>query len=213
MMGVMLSAAGSLAWYHDTLCANIDYDTLIGEAEQVPPGSDGLVFLPYLTGERTPYADPLATGAFVGLTPRHTRGHMTRAVLEGVAFGLRDNLLLLQEAGLAPSDELRICGWRCQESAVAADSGRYSAGRAKGRARNRGCGTRRSVAGRGRSGVLGIHGGGVRRSCRHTECHTTGPELPSICRSPRALCFVVRTIEAVLPRLAGESLPGCRCDA
>ena len=110
MMGVMLSAAGSLAWYHDTLCANIDYDTLIGEAEEVPPGSDGLVFLPYLTGERTPYADPLATGAFVGLTPRHTRGHMTRAVLEGVAFGLRDNLLLLQEAGLAPPDELRISG-------------------------------------------------------------------------------------------------------
>ena len=110
MMGVMLSAAGSLAWYRDTLCSGVDYDQLIAEAKTVAPGSDGLVFLPYLTGERTPHADPLATGAFVGLTSGHTRGHMTRAVLEGVAYGLYDNLQLLRSVGLTLPDELRISG-------------------------------------------------------------------------------------------------------
>jgi len=110
MMGVMLSAAGSLAWYRDTLWPNLSYDRLLDEANQIAAGSEGLMFLPYLTGERTPHADPLATGAFVGLTPRHTRAHMTRAVLEGVAFGLRDNMVLLQETGLPAPTELRISG-------------------------------------------------------------------------------------------------------
>ena len=110
MMGVMLSAAGSLAWYRDTLCSDTSYDSLLEEVVDVPAGSEGLVFLPYLSGERTPHADPMATGAFVGLTPRHTRAHMTRAVLEGVAFGLRDNMVLLQDAGLPVPKELRISG-------------------------------------------------------------------------------------------------------
>ena len=110
MMGVMLSAAGSLAWYRDTLCPDTPYETLLTEAQGIPAGSDGLIFLPYLTGERTPHADPLATGAFVGLTPRHTHGHMTRAVLEGIAFGLRDNLLLLQQAGLSAPGAINISG-------------------------------------------------------------------------------------------------------
>lgn len=110
MMGVMLSAAGSLRWYHDTLAADMDYDALLDEAADVAPGSDGLIFLPYLTGERTPHDDPHALGAFVGLAPRHTRGHMTRSVLEGVAFGLRDNFRLLQAAGLPPPKEVRISG-------------------------------------------------------------------------------------------------------
>ncbi len=114
MMGVMLSAAGSLAWYHDALCKGMDYGALIAEAAAIPPGSQGLVFLPYLTGERTPHADPRATGAFVGLTPGHTRAHMTRAVLEGVAMGLRDNLNLLLEAGLPLPREVRISGGGAQ---------------------------------------------------------------------------------------------------
>ena len=100
LMGVMLSAAGSLQWYRDTLAPGISFDDLLSEAQSVQPGSDGLVFLPYLTGERTPYPDPLARGAFIGLTVRHTRGHMTRAVLEGVAFGLKDSFRLIQSAGL-----------------------------------------------------------------------------------------------------------------
>ncbi len=114
LMGVMLSAAGSLRWYHDTLAAGLDYDTLLDEAAPVPPGSEGLVFLPYLTGERTPHADPHARGAFIGLTPRHTRGHMTRAVIEGVSFGLRDNFRLLKEVGLPVPRQVRISGGGAQ---------------------------------------------------------------------------------------------------
>ena len=110
LMGVMLSAAGSLRWYRDTLAPGIGFDELVAEAADAPPGCDGLLFLPYLTGERTPYPDPLARGAFVGLTVAHTRAHLTRAVLEGVAFGLRDSLELVRGAGLAPSTEIRATG-------------------------------------------------------------------------------------------------------
>jgi xylulokinase len=76
----------------------------------VPSGSEGLLFLPYLTGERTPHPDPLARGAFVGLTVRHTRAHMTRAVLEGVAFGLRDSFELIKSAGLTAIRQVRVSG-------------------------------------------------------------------------------------------------------
>lgn len=110
LMGVMLSAAGSLRWYRDTLAPGLDFDTLLHEATDMPPGSDGLCFLPYLTGERTPHPDPLARGAFVGLTVRHQRAHLTRAVLEGVAFGLEDGFDLLQSAGLSPASQVRISG-------------------------------------------------------------------------------------------------------
>jgi xylulokinase len=110
LMGVMLSAAGSLQWYHDTLAPGMPFAALLAEAELAPPGADGLVFLPYLSGERTPYADPLARGAFVGLTVRHRRGHLTRAVLEGVAFGLRDSFDLLRAAGLERVAQVRISG-------------------------------------------------------------------------------------------------------
>src|SRR5919108_5391514 len=99
-MGVMLSAAGSLQWYHDTLTPTTSFDDLLREAEPVLAGSEGLQFLPYLSGERTPHPDPLARGAFIGLTLRHSRAHMTRAVLEGVAFGLKDSFTLIQNAGL-----------------------------------------------------------------------------------------------------------------
>lgn len=109
-MGVMLSAAGSLQWYRDTLAPNTDFNALLAEAIDVPPGSEGLLFLPYLTGERTPHPDPLARGAFVGLTARHTRAHMTRAVLEGVAFGLKDSFTLIEQVGLAEDIELRVSG-------------------------------------------------------------------------------------------------------
>jgi xylulokinase len=110
VMGVVLSAAGSLRWYRDTVAPGTGFAELVEEAEAVPPGSDGLLFLPYLTGERTPHADPLARGAFVGLTVDHGRAHLTRAVLEGVAFGLRDCLNLMQSAGLALSGVARVTG-------------------------------------------------------------------------------------------------------
>ncbi|MEI7849219.1 MAG: xylulokinase, partial [Chloroflexota bacterium] len=109
-MGVMLSAAGSLQWYRDTLAAGLSFDDLLKEAEAVPAGSDGLQFLPYLSGERTPHPDPLARGGFIGLTVRHGRGHLTRAVLEGVAFGLKDSFGLIQNAGLGEIHQVRASG-------------------------------------------------------------------------------------------------------
>lgn len=109
-MGVMLSAAGSLQWYRDTLAPNMSFDELLKEAEAIPAGSEGLQFLPYLSGERTPYPDPLARGAFIGLTVRHHRAHMTRAVLEGVAFGLKDSFTLIQNAGLGAITQVRASG-------------------------------------------------------------------------------------------------------
>ena len=109
-MGVMLSAAGSLQWYRDTLAPEIEFDDLVNEAADLPPGSEGLLFLPYLTGERTPHPDPLARGAWVGLTVRHKRAHLTRAVLEGVAFGIKDSFTLIQNAGLGAIDQVRISG-------------------------------------------------------------------------------------------------------
>jgi xylulokinase len=109
-MGVMLSAAGSLQWYRDSLSSDMSFDDLLAEAEAIPAGSEGLQFLPYLSGERTPHPDPLACGAFIGLTLRHTRAHMTRAVLEGVSFGLKDIFTLIQNAGLGPISEVRASG-------------------------------------------------------------------------------------------------------
>ena len=98
-MGVMLSAAGSLSWFRRSFAAGEDYDRLDAEAKVWEPGAEGVLFLPYLAGERTPHADPNARGAFVGLSLRHDRGALARAVLEGVAYGLRDSLELLRGLG------------------------------------------------------------------------------------------------------------------
>ena len=95
LMGVMLSAAGSLRWFRDSIAPDYDYRELDGLAGEVEPGAEGLIFLPYLTGERTPHSDPTARGAFVGITVRHGIGHLARSVMEGVAFGLRDLVELM----------------------------------------------------------------------------------------------------------------------
>lgn len=110
LMGVMLSAAGSLQWFRDTLAPGTSFEDLLEEAEAAPAGSEGLQFLPYLSGERTPYPDPFARGAFIGLTLRHGRRHLTRAVLEGVAFGLKDNFTLIQDAGVGVIKQVRASG-------------------------------------------------------------------------------------------------------
>lgn len=110
LMGVMLSAGGTLRWYRDTLAPESDFDELIAPAADIAPGSDGLFLLPYLTGERTPHSDPLARGAFVGLTVRHSQAHMTRAVLEGVSFGLRDSFELMKSVGVADISQIRTTG-------------------------------------------------------------------------------------------------------
>jgi xylulokinase len=98
-MGVMLSAAGSLRWFREAFAPGEPYDRLVEEAERWPPGAGGVAFLPYLAGERTPHADPGARGAFAGLALRHDRGALVRAVLEGVAYGLRDCLEVLRALG------------------------------------------------------------------------------------------------------------------
>ena len=98
-MGVMLSAAGSLSWFERVLGGGEPIERLLAEAEERPPGADGVTFLPYLTGERTPHADPDARAAFTGLHASHERGTLVRAVMEGVAFGLLDSLELLRETG------------------------------------------------------------------------------------------------------------------
>ena len=102
VMGVMLSAAGSLQWLRDTIAPGVPFDVLVAEAAAWPPGAEGLLFLPYLAGERAPHADPDARGAFTGLALRHDRGALVRAVLEGVAHGLREILDLLRELGVRP---------------------------------------------------------------------------------------------------------------
>lgn len=107
MMGVMLSAGGSLRWFRDVLCheevaqaqqQGVEvYELLTAAAATVSPGAEGLIFLPYLAGERTPYPDPQARGVFIGLSLRHTKAHLVRAVLEGVTFGMRDSLEIMRE--------------------------------------------------------------------------------------------------------------------
>jgi xylulokinase len=106
-MGVMLSAAGSLHWLRDALGGS--FDRLLADAERWAPGCEGLSFAPYLSGERTPHADPDIRGAFCGLGLRHTRGALCRAVLEGVAFGLRDSLELMGSLGVHPQSA-RVSG-------------------------------------------------------------------------------------------------------
>jgi len=107
LLAVTLSAGGSLRWWRDL--TGLGYEDLVAEAEAIPPGAEGLVFLPYLTGERTPHLDPRATGGFIGLTARHTRGHMTRALMEGVLFSLRDGIEIMRGLDVRPT-QIRAIG-------------------------------------------------------------------------------------------------------
>ena len=109
MTGVTLAAGQSLKWFREMLGQGATYDELTKQAESVPSGSDGAVWLPYLMGERTPHLDPNARAAFVGLTASHTRGHLTRAIMEGVAFSLREAIDIFRELG-APINEIRLGG-------------------------------------------------------------------------------------------------------
>jgi xylulokinase len=119
MMGVNLSAGGGLQWFRNTLCQSLKsfgdsegfdpYDLLAQEAAAVPAGSQGLFFLPYLSGERTPHADPNARACFIGLTRAHRRGHMARSVMEGVTFNLRESLEIFRELKV-PITEIRASG-------------------------------------------------------------------------------------------------------
>ncbi len=111
-LGATLAAGLSLRWFRDLLGLTTDpdaYQTLAVLAASVPPGADGLLFLPYLVGERSPLMDPLARGVFVGLTLHHGRGHLARAIMEGVAFTLRQTLDIMRSLG-APTDQLIASG-------------------------------------------------------------------------------------------------------
>ena len=119
LMGVNLSSGGSLQWFRNALCPELvaeakkkkvdAYNLLTVEAEKVAPGSEGLYFLPYLSGERTPHADPFARGCFVGLTLAHGRGHLVRSIMEGVTYSMRDSLEIFQELGI-PVKQIRASG-------------------------------------------------------------------------------------------------------
>ena len=108
VMGVMLAAGGSFKWLRDTLGVD-SYQVMTEQASKAPVGSEGLIFLPYLMGERTPHADPDAKAVFFGISPRHTRAHIIRSVMEGVSFGLRDSLEIIKELGI-PVSEIRASG-------------------------------------------------------------------------------------------------------
>jgi xylulokinase len=136
VMGVMLSAGGALQWYRNTFCreemelaksTGRDAYTYITEAaETIPPGAEGLLFLPYLTGERTPHKDPYAKAALIGLSLRHTKAHIARAVLEGVGFGMRDSLDIMREMGI-PLTVSRVSGGGARSALwrqILADTGR-----------------------------------------------------------------------------------------
>lgn len=125
MMGVTLAAGGSLQWFRNALCETMAavakrqkvdvYDILTEEAAVTPPGAEGLMFLPYLAGERTPHADPNARGAFVGLTLKHGRGHLVRAIMEGVTYSLRDCLAIIEELGVSVK-QIRASGGGARSS-------------------------------------------------------------------------------------------------
>ncbi|HEX3871264.1 MAG TPA: xylulokinase, partial [Pirellulales bacterium] len=119
LMGVNLSAGGSLQWFRNAVCQDLmerareagtdPYETLTDEATKAPAGSEGLFFLPYLSGERTPHADPDARGCFIGLTLAHGRGHLTRAIMEGVTYSMRDSLEIIRALDV-PVKQIRASG-------------------------------------------------------------------------------------------------------
>src|SRR6187401_1630059 len=125
MMGVTLAAGGSLQWFRNSVCQTLAaeakkkkidaYDVLTKEAAVTPPGAEGLLFLPYLAGERTPHADPNARGAFVGLTLKHSRGHLVRSIMEGVTYSLRDCLAIIEELGVSVK-QMRASGGGARSS-------------------------------------------------------------------------------------------------
>ncbi len=109
LMGVMLSAGGSLRWFRDNFCEGASYNIIIEEAKKVPPGSEGIIFLPYLMGERTPHKDPFAKGVIFGISGYHKKGNILRAVMEGITFGLLDSLSLIEKMKV-PINQIRLSG-------------------------------------------------------------------------------------------------------
>ncbi|MBL8096802.1 MAG: xylulokinase, partial [Anaerolineales bacterium] len=124
LMAVTLSAGGAFRWLRDLLGRAYSYDQLTALAAEAPLGAEGLLFLPYLTGERTPHLDPYARGAFIGLTARHGVGHLARAVMEGVVFALADGVQIMRGLNV-PIHQIRATGgggksalWRAMQADI-----------------------------------------------------------------------------------------------
>jgi xylulokinase len=115
VMGVTQAAGLSLRWLRDNFAESSNYDQLTSEAARVPPGSGGVLWAPYLMGERTPHLDPDARAALLGLAADHTRAHVVRAILEGVAFSLKDTLTIFRELGI-PVKAIRLGGGGARSS-------------------------------------------------------------------------------------------------
>ena len=119
MMSCILAAGGSFQWFRNTLGGEEiakakelgcdPYELLVADAQKIAPGCEGLYFLPYLTGERSPHNDPYARGCFIGLTPRHTKASMARAVMEGATYAMHDTVEIMRELGVE-STQIRLSG-------------------------------------------------------------------------------------------------------
>jgi xylulokinase len=178
LMGVVLSAGGAFAWYRDQLARDLvatgeANERLNSEAAGVAPGAEGVTFLPYLQGERTPHRDASLRGAFVGLSLAHTRAHMTRAVIEGVCFALRDSLSILQALDVAPNQMLLTGGGAAQSVFETHAGGCLRPSRIDSQSRG-GAGLRRRSARRGRSGCVQGSRRGGKGNARATSERVTG---------------------------------------
>lgn len=210
LMGVMLAAGGSFRWLRDCLTGTVRHDAyrrMTAEAASAPPGSEGLIFLPYLAGERTPHVNPDARGVFFGLSLRHTRAHLIRAVMEGVAFGLLDCLNLLRGLGVDPG-RVRLSGggsrshlWRqivADVFSVPVETTAEDEGAAYGAALLAGIGTR----------VFADPVSAVRATVRISGRCRPGPArrlYPGYCRCYRGLYRSLAGDFSVLSRVAGTA--------
>ena len=209
LMGVILSAGGSLRWYRDVIAAEqaadahgrgIDpYDELMAAAAEIAPGADGLFFLPYLAGERTPHMDPFARGGWIGLTLAHDRRHLVRALLEGVSFALKDSLILMQRLG--------VVARRCSTRSAAVPATR------SGAACSRACSACRCSASRSRRGRRSVRRCWRRsgRACTPTStrrsrprCAHAGRARCARCRAAGALRRAARRVREALPDAAPD---------
>ena len=202
VMGVVLAAGGSFQWFRNELGkaevalakqkGEDPYFLLTDEAALAGPGAEGLFFLPYLTGERTPHFDPDAKGAWVGLTVRHGRAHMIRSVLEGATFAMRDSLELIREMGVA-IEQVRVSGGGAPQRALEADPGRHLRLRRPHAQLDRGAGLRRRPAGPGRHRRVRV---GPRSVRRHHPRRSTRPAV-----DPRAKAYYDRAYRRLSPAL------------
>ena len=126
-MGVTLAAGNSLSWYRDTFAEGVDFSELLADIGEVSPGADGLLFTPYIVGERTPYTDSTVRGSFIGIDTHHRRRHFQPSGLGRHHFSLKDSQLIMEEEAKRKFSKNRFCWWGCEKQRVASDAGGYFA--------------------------------------------------------------------------------------